>query len=72
MDSGAQVVFHSPFRESDPSHADETGAVVVGQYLAEMGIDLQTSIRITGRGPNDYFFLSADTVNPIIPFTVNK
>jgi hypothetical protein len=68
MIRGSEVIFHSPYRENDVDHSDGTGNMVVGQYLAEIGIDLKTSVAITGHGPHDYYLLSASAVNPIVPF----
>jgi len=70
MASGAQVVFHSPFQKNDEGHADGTAGVMVGQYLAEIGIDLKTSMAITGHGPDDYYVLSSAAKNPMVTFSV--
>lgn len=70
MMRNSEVVFHSPYATSDPEHADARGGVLVGQYLAEIGIDIKTTMAITGHGPNDYYSLTSSAVNPIISFKV--
>lgn len=70
MTRGSQVIFHAPFMKDDNEHADGAAGVLVGQYMAEIGIDIKTSMAISGHGPNDYYVISAAAVNPIIPFIV--
>ncbi len=68
--NGSKVAFHAPFSKDDVDHADSAAGVLVGQYFAEIGIDVKTSMTISGHGPDDYYVIPSSAVNPIVSFDV--
>lgn len=48
---GSAVVFHTPYRADDPTHADGTGSVLQGIYLASLGYSYEQAISLFGHGP---------------------
>ena len=51
---GSVVVFHSPYKLSDPTHADGMAAVMEGIYLARLGLSYKAAMELFGgHGPEN-------------------
>jgi hypothetical protein len=46
--------FHAPYRVDDASIADGTAAVLLGMYLARVGIDYDTALKYFGHSPHEF------------------
>ena len=63
---GSAVVFHTPYRADDPTHADGVGSVLQGIYLAALGYSYEQAMKLFGHGPmNVHAYVTTDTGNHI-------
>jgi hypothetical protein len=64
----SRLMFHSASDPLDPSHADGTGDVEAGIYLAHMGYDYVAAEKIIGHGPEQYFVIENGANNQLSTF----
>ena len=54
LDADGDGRFHAPYRIDDASIADGTATVLLGMYLARVGIDYDAALKYFGHGPHEF------------------